>query len=522
MLVMPDTVIRLIKNCPLDKTYDHTLYFDDEQEQIRYFKNTLDGIMFPRQNYQRYEKGVLHIQEKAENLYDCNYLMFQNSAFGNKWFYAFVTSVEYVNNVSSRVTYEIDVMQTWFFNYGLGHCYVEREHTLTDNPGDNLIPERLDTGEFVLTKVPDDVLPFPSGEYDIVIAQGTVQATVIDGDTGKYDNRAVVSNVFSGIDFTRYQDPAEAYVKLKELNDNNKSDEVVAVFQIPRAMWGVGAGRDFWSSSLVQEVGQNLTHDYSVMFKNNPLDDNEIGYTPKNKKLYTAPFFGILVTSSSGENKKYAYEYFLDPCNPKFGLVFSTSAMPEAVLTPQHYKGVVNNIGEELLCKDFPQCAYATDTFRAYLAQNAGRIMAGVGGTIINASNRRDSDRSLISNVLRTVGEFRDISVLPDKPRGNSISYINYTRNTAGFMLYQYKIRKEYAIIIDNYFNMFGYAVNALKVPNRNGRPHWNYVKTGNCVLTGSIPADDTSKICSIYNNGITFWKKGNEVGDYSLDNSPT
>lgn len=44
----------------------------------------------------------------AENLYDCNYIMFQNASFGTKWFYAFITSVAYENNETSRITMEID------------------------------------------------------------------------------------------------------------------------------------------------------------------------------------------------------------------------------------------------------------------------------------------------------------------------------------------------------------------------------------------------------------------------------
>ena len=79
---------------------------------------------------------------------------------------------------------------------------------------------------------------------------------------------------------------------------------------------------------------------------------------------------------------------------------------------------------------------------------------------------------------------------------------------------------------------MFGYATNKVKTPNRNSRPHWNYVKTRGCVLhsgrvaadgtlTGGLPADDMAKINAIYDNGITFWKNGSEVGDYSLNNKP-
>jgi len=58
------------------------------------------------------------------------------------------------------------------------------------------------------------------------------------------------------------------------------------------------------------------------------------------------------------------------------------------------------------------------------------------------------------------------------------------------------------------------------KTPNRSGRPHWNYVKNKTTNLVGNAPADDVNQIVSIYNKGITFWKNGNEVGNYSLDNS--
>ena len=47
----------------------------------------------------------------------------------------------------------------------------------------------------------------------------------------------------------------------------------------------------------------------------------------------------------------------------------------------------------------------------------------------------------------------------------------------------------------------------------------WTYTKTRGCVLVGDAPADDVRAICNIYDSGITFWKNGNEVGNYSLDN---
>ena len=82
-------------------------------------------------------------------------------------------------------------------------------------------------------------------------------------------------------------------------------------------------------------------------------------------------------------------------------------------------------------------------------------------------------------------------------------------------------VNNQYARMIDDFFDKYGYAVDNVKVPNISARPHWNYVKTHDCTITGSVPADDMKKICNIFNSGITFWKNGSEVGNYSLDNSP-
>lgn len=520
MLIQPNTNIIILRNCPLDKSYEHTLYFENTSEQASYFKS-LRKHTLTKQSYQRYDKGVLHLQLNAESLYDCNYLMFQNEAFGSKWFYAFITSVEYVNNVSSKIKYEIDVMQTWFYGCTLKQCFVERQHTTTDNIGENLIPERLDLGEYVFTQIQDNNLPFSGGNYDVVIAQGTSKIVTTDGNTNKPSVQCVVSNVFCGIDFTRYSNPAEAYAELQKLNNDGNSNEVVAVFQIPSSFWGVGSTESFSNGNLVEVVGQNLSNPFSSPFKNDPLNASETPFYPLNKKLYTAPFFGIVGTSSSGEQRQYAYELFSDPNNPRFGLTYSASASPIASLSPLEYKGVATNINEELICKDFPQCAYATDSFKEYLALNAGSMAATVANTglsIATASSPEQQSANL-RQIISLMGEYRDLSVLPDKTRGNSLSYINYARNTSGFILYQYKVRKEYAKIIDKYFQMYGYAVNTVKVPDIHARRGWTYVKTVGCKIIGPAPASTLEKICEIFDNGITFWVDPQNIGNYTVPN---
>ena len=63
MYIEPNTVIRLLKNCPLDNTYDHTIYFDDTEKQYAYFAG-LTKYALSRQTYQRVNQSRMRYSTK--------------------------------------------------------------------------------------------------------------------------------------------------------------------------------------------------------------------------------------------------------------------------------------------------------------------------------------------------------------------------------------------------------------------------------------------------------------------------
>ena len=145
-----------MKDVPLNNTYTDTMWFENASSQWTHFKtrvDTEDGMVFPVNTYQRVNKNSCRLQVSADDIYNYNYMMFQNTNYGNKWFYAFITSVDYINNAVAQINYEIDVMQTWAFDYKLGQCLVEREHSATDVAGDNIEPEPFDVGVYVIQDI---------------------------------------------------------------------------------------------------------------------------------------------------------------------------------------------------------------------------------------------------------------------------------------------------------------------------------------------------------------------------------
>ena len=152
------------------------------------------------------------------------------------------------------------------------------------------------------------------------------------------------------------------------------------------------------------------------------------------------------------------------------------------------------------------------------IAQTAagGATLYATGG--MGGVNQTVGGIQQIGNLLATIA---DKSTLPPQARGGGGSIINMANQIKGFQFYYAHIRAEFARIIDSYFTAYGYATHRVKIPNRSIRPHWNYVKTINSSLTGSVPADDMARLRAIYDSGVTFWRNGDEIGNYSLDNSP-
>ena len=519
MYIEPNTVIRLLKNCPLDNTYDHTIYFSGVEAQVEYF-SSLTKYTLTQQTYQRVNRSRMRVQYKADNLYDCNYLMFQNTNFGNKWFYAFIKSVEYVNNITSEIEYEIDVMQTWAFDYQLGQCFVDREHAVTDNVGDNLVPENLEHGEYVTTGV---TTPEPLNELALIVA-----ATFDEN----YNDKAInfYSGLYSGLHFNVFTNDTAGAVLAGQFiqNAGAKSDGIVGVFVAPRAMFSDGAPKNY-------EV---LIKKFNALTRSN-------GAVVKNNKMLTYPYNFLYVTNQQGNSAFYRYELF-DGERCKFTYTGDMSMSPSVVIAPNDYKGVSGtNYDEKMVLSGFPQLPYNTDAFKAWLAQNGNSLALdalstalsggfGIANSAINqqfakAKKRQayaslDAAQAVSSPLLAVAGTLGTIlqhSMQPYQAKGGGGSQVFAALGLLNFLFMHKHIQPQFVDIIDDYFNMYGYATHRVKVPNRNVRPYWTYTKTIGCVIHGSVPCDDMSKICSIFDNGITFWTSGANIGNYSLDNRP-
>lgn len=581
MLIEPSTYVRLIKNCPLDKNYEHTFYFNNVDEQASHFMG-MPGVSFSNQSYQRYSKGVLTVQGSMAQLYNCNYMMFKNESFENKWFYAFVKRVEYVNNITCRVYYEIDVMQSWFFDYELGECIILREHTPTDNPGENVVAEHFNIGEYeyewqnantpmlykVNTNSGETVGTFTMEDMSVVIMYdpGLLNLDEIFGEALNFDRYMLGEDFYGGVlQGARFLAIPFDVLSGDVLNTfvgvwHEITDGVIACFCMPRIFLPNSTNGD--TKNYYREL------DFSIN-RNTTFGS----HTPKNKKLLTYPYTSAYLTANRGNALEFAFEMF----NSKngvatFGAVGSFGATPSAMAFPTNYKGCERYLDGAVSIPSYPICTWTSNDIVEWINNN---LFASISATIATASGMPElsnmfrasttppptqlstnvanaigpnvaGNRANNGNFIGAIGEFfndnSDTTVKgffesvfgergPSFARGFGITdAVHGVHGGRSIYALVKRIREQDAKIIDAYFTRYGYASNRLGIPNRIARPYWAYVRTKGCKISGHIrggicygvPADDCDKITTIYDRGITFWNKNCEIGEYDkYDNSP-
>ena len=499
MVVTPHSEIMLL-NVPIDNTYRHTLYFPSVSDQTQYFiSRVIHGVTDC--TYVRQQTAISY-PEHIDNLYNCNYVMYQNANYSGKWFYAFITELEYRNDETTYIHIEQDVLQTWFFDITWKNCYIEREHSVTDNIGDNIVSENLEIGETVvgnrwLSDLGDDL---------IVVAY--VKDDELPGNN--------VVDIYSPLSFyfAPYTEQGKHDVDnlIAAFTNANKADSIVSVFMCKSKM---------------------LNNEYEHTAVVNPNNIN--GYTPKNKKLFTFPYCYLSVRTILGDSQIYRYEYFNTSASNeyKFKIMNCITINPVSQLFPIGYKtnpgesvGSGPNYEYGLSYSQFPQCGWTNDVFAQWYAANrnsvnVGAVSQGLGliSNILigNAPGALNSTSAIAENVANVM----DIANKPPKINGQIVNdAFAFNHNLTGYIFESMTIKAEYAKRIDDYFTMFGYRTLENKIPSFNNRPVFSYVKMLECNLAAAIPNDAIQKIKSICINGCTWWRYPQYIGDYSVDNS--
>lgn len=529
MAITPQTRLRLLK-VPIEIDNKNQLTFENEQKQREYFLS-LPYIEIEEISYQR-KDSVIYFPAHIDSLLEYNYVMYLNENYTNKYFYAFITNMEYITDFNTAISITTDVFQTWQFNLTFKESFIEREmiNVNEDIPGANLLPEGLETGEYKVsgTAEIDDLEPW----YIVAYAEDTFGF--------KYNG------IYSGIQFYAFSDSEALRGFLVQINLAGKTDYILNIFTVPKLA--------FYPLSNVSGA-----IDSDIKANPRPLTlistpDNLDGYIPRNQKLRTYPYLYIGFNPNGGSGKVYRYENF-ENGQPKFEIISEINPNPQICVIPQNYRGANgDSLGDIGLINGYPTISWSNDVFNSWLAQNSDIIklqmsqeqfntgfsqLQNIGGVANSLNSALNQDiTGAISGaatsglnyyktnvnhdfyVKQQMAQIEKQSILPNTGTfgGNNTTLLGYDKFDKNIFT-RYTIKKQFAERIDKYFDMYGYLTNTVKVPNLNNRPNWNYIKTIGCNIIAHIPQSDLQTIKNMFDNGITLWHNKDTFLDYSKNN---
>lgn len=376
----PQSKIYLLKGLEID-AMNNTFWgaFDTPEKQFNFFINNYDHIVFENYTYQR-KDGTVVVPGVYDDLRLYNYLIYQNGSTGNKakWIYCFITSLGYLNDNATSISFETDVIQTWRFEIeeNFMESYIAYEHR----------PQYYDTGDHVykpcINTQPENLeigTDLVSDKQYLIHANGITSFAVIGmtcdmSGTDSYTNAQLgtPSQInYYVFPFSRYTGTDITTLKIgsvsgqtvtisglsKVLDAIRKNEKlvgkcvsIVVTNSIPGLVVEDGKvviKRDCFSGEQQGDY-QILTYKAKTM---NDMLSNDLNAYPKTQvynipafigfseftKLYTYPYSYLLISDNNGTTKTFKNELWKDMQKAQFMYVGSPNSS-KINIVPLNYK----------------------------------------------------------------------------------------------------------------------------------------------------------------------------------------
>lgn len=383
----PQSKIYLLKGLEID-AMNNTFWgaFNNTKEQFNFFMDNYDHIVFENYTYQR-KDGTVVVPGLYDDLRLYNYLIYQNGDTGNKskWVYCFITSLGYLNDNATSISFETDVIQTWRFEIenNFMESYIAYEHRpqYYDNgdgvqrPCINTQPENIEVGTDLISDKQYLINPNQNISFAVIgmtcDMSGTDSYTSAQLGTPSQVNYYIFPfNRYTGSDILNikigFGDQIGTIINISGLSQIldgiRKEDKlvgkcvsIVVSNSIPGLVVENGQvviKRDCFTN---EQQGNYLILTYKAKTLNDMLE-NDLNAYPKTRvydipafigftqytKLYTYPYSYLLISDNNGTTKAFKNELWQDMKNAQFICVGSPNSSKMNIM-PLNYKVTKSN-----------------------------------------------------------------------------------------------------------------------------------------------------------------------------------
>lgn len=315
---------------PWKSDYKDVRLFTSKTEESNYFSSPLRV----EQNYTYIrDKQAIKVNANKEAMEQYNYIRYMNENFSLKWFYAFITKVEYINQNACYVYFVQDVHMTWWDCYTIKSAYVKREHVSDESDSHNTIVEDFNISNYEQDYIgySYDYMPNNSSTGSVIIVvTSTIPYAVVEhsavDDTerytliSKYDYSIVptINNTMQNATYVYFSTLAEYQKFISTMNLIGEIDSISAIIVCDKAIivgsceiydtlagggdQGLLVTIDKEAGTTFERYAQYVIKSFTSVNKSESFDCITVGgYTPKNRKIFHYPCCKWVIDGNNGD-----------------------------------------------------------------------------------------------------------------------------------------------------------------------------------------------------------------------------
>lgn len=499
-----------------------------------------------------------------DTLMRCDTMCYRNNTAGydELWIVCNIDEVVWVNPNNTKVFYHVDYYCTYghLISWDDSVCFVEREHVKEDwvnNDGECPAFSNMGPAEDIRCE-PDTPLYYSNIQFGGFGGDEKIVIYTPYGKDGKKANfvGGNIGSVYSGLDSIKFDNPQEAaeYLNTVAESDEADVDRISLVLNIPKIATGNRPNK------LTFKVPMPWLYESKTIDQRSELchasyvkNVNSIKY--RNAKCWSSQFCKFKLSTPTGEAIDYNPQWFGSGiAETNFvcwgaevagGMTIVGGLEPKNITLHQGMSDFV------VALTSAPQAPWVSNAYAQWKSTNA----LPMAGRMMNATNELIGGlgmSAIYGSALPLMGALKGASAISNyasqmlgiagtiQQAKASGAVVNGTFNVGangacainifGFQLTAYIVQPYIMGAVDDYFDVFGYRVNRLKVPERNTRKYWNFVKCHSAHVGGKqLSYTARMSIESMLDSGVTFWNGQNVmpegssggvcIGDYSKEN---
>lgn len=508
-----------------------------------------------------------------DTLLNCDTIAYKNQGVTENaiWVVGNIVAVEWINPNNTYVYYTVDYYCTYsnLIDWNDSVCYVEREHVKEDWVQNGVeCPAFSNMGPpETFTYEPDTPVYYSNINF---LPRTSLPKAVVytpygsSGEKPDFSSKVAWSNIVSGLTPLELEaDAVGDYLQKVAESEEADLDRIPLIHTLPRIAdnstpntfnftipmpWA-------YEDAEISVSNERVEADYHT-------NVNHIKY--RNAKCWSSQFCKLRLVAYNGDSQDYNPQWFgngrkdttceIFSCRTEGGISIILGLKPSNIpMSPRGMGDFMVNIEEP------PMAPWVGNMFAQWSTVNGdammGRTLAGVtrlltsigggasklmeGVSSVKPETSLGGVMDLIGGVGNAAATFGNISSTfkEAKTSGAVIGGgFNHNANSAaaqgiyGAQLSALVVQPYIMNSIDDFFDIYGYNVNKVKVPERNTRKFWNFVKTHNAHIGGKL-VSYTARVAieNMLNSGVTFWNGVNVspegsggavcIGDYSLEN---